>query len=579
MSFLPLYAALAIAAAPGEDRAPVQFEAIPATAPVRVTPGDHFSRGVECYSRGDTCGAIEEFQKAGRENPGDAAININLGILYGESGKIEEALAEFDRVLAIDPGSASGHFNRGVIMMKRGRQAEAIVAFERALLLGGNNLAVHYNLGLLYEYTGGVRYGKGFDAARSIAHYRAVLADKPEAVVVRYNLAMVYLRAGDRDAAEKELDQVIAMDPAMADAHLQRGLLMLGEQNFHSAATSLRQAQQLDSRLPVQEPLVKACAGLGQFFFDNGDYEGARRSFEEAQELDPERVQLLVQLARCHLALGHHGEAADLFSRALSRDADLPVMTEYADACSRWGDALAAQGAPDLAVTQYTHAAGAAPQEGRYAAKIAALYAGPLGDNGRALYHYRKAIAAGLAPPMAEDARRAMARLMREEGGLLEGYRALVAKNPDNAILRYNLGVFYQQRGELDAAIGEYKEALARDPSLSVAHYNLGLAYQQKGMRSAALREYLLAIHYDPHYYRASYVLGRLYEEWGAFARAREQYERALADAPEYADAHLAMGLLLRDRLRDAKKAGEHLERYRTLSGGATKKAAPAAMP
>jgi tetratricopeptide (TPR) repeat protein len=305
---------------------------------------------------------------------------------------------------------------------------------------------------------------------------------------------------------------------------------------------------------------------MGQFYLDNADFENAQRHFEEALAFDPGRVQALVGLGRAERGLGDYAGAVRSFTSALASDEGLPLRGELADTYASWADDLAQRGEHADAAARYEYALRLRPDDLRCLKMLAALYRGPLGDAGKAIYLYRRALSSGgLSVAGAEELRKELAEAVREGRDIVDEYRLLVDRNPENATLRYNLGVFHHERNELDAAAEEYKRVIRLDPAHGYAHYNLGLIYQRKGMRSAALREFKLALHFRPGYHRAHYALGRFYEDLGAHAQAREEYARAIESAPGYAEAHLALGLLLRDRLRDEKAARDHLDRYREL--------------
>jgi len=525
----------------------------------------HYKLGCYYHSAGEMEKAVEQFKMVVELNPNDAASRLNLGIAYGEAGRGDAALTDFDRAVERNPDNAAAQFNRGVIFMRQGRYGEAVSAFEKALLLGGDTAALHYNLAVCCEYAGGARYGPGFDAEKSIRHYTRALALRPDSAVIRYNLGVVYARSGDLESAERELEKAAELDPEMADAPLQLGLVMINKRNYHRALRHLLHARQLDSAAPVGPALVEAYGGLGQFYLDNGDYESARANFESALQLDPSRIPAIVQLGRAWRGMGKHAESVECFRKALALDGELPLKEEFAETYAQWGDTLAETGSCKDAIEKYGEAIHLNPSRGAYYRKIANVYHAGLRERGKAIYYYQKALSAGLPREEAEKVKRELADAARDEDRLVERYRRFVERNPENATLHYNLAVFHQEREELDQAIAEYKEALRLDPTNSFAHYNLGLVYKRKEMRSAALREYKLALYYNPGYARAHYALGVLYEELGAYDKAKEEYEKVLELDPSRADAHLALGLLLRDRLKDRKGAEAHLEKHRRL--------------
>ena len=63
----------------------------------------------------------------------------------------------------------------------------------------------------------------------------------------------------------------------------------------------------------------------------------------------------------------------------------------------------------------------------------------------------------------------------------LESFRALIAKEPDNKVYRYNYGVILMQSGDYENAVKEFEKALEIDPDYENASYNLGVAYVKWG--------------------------------------------------------------------------------------------------
>lgn len=74
-----------------------------------------------------------------------------------------------------------------------------------------------------------------------------------------------------------------------------------------------------------------------------------------------------------------------------------------------------------------------------------------------------------------------------------------------------NLGVRYQQAGEMDKAVKSYERAISLDPDYAQAHYNLGTAYEKSLEFDKAIAEYQIALRSDPRFYYAHNNLARLY--------------------------------------------------------------------
>ncbi|MEJ2745889.1 MAG: tetratricopeptide repeat protein, partial [bacterium] len=382
----------------------------------------HFAKGVRYRTEGDMANAMEQFEKATARNPRDIAAHLNLGIVYGEAGRYDDALKEFDRVIELDPAHSAAQFNRGVALMKQRNQSEAIAAFEKALSLGERAAALHYNLAICYEYSDGVRYGDGFNAGKSVEHYKKVLEREPGNAVAHYNLGMVCLHSGNLESAEDELRKASEIDPEMADAFYQLGALLLKKENYYGAVKNLLAAERLEARLPLAGALVAAYGGLGRFYLDNGDYENARTNFEEALRLDPSRAPEHVGLGRAHRGAKRYAEALDCFYKAQSLDAALPVNDDLAETYRLWGDQLVSEGLPRVAAGQYENALRLKPDYGICCARLAGIYRREMGERRKAIYLYRKALSSELPTPVADRLKVELADAIRGDDTLIEQY-------------------------------------------------------------------------------------------------------------------------------------------------------------
>jgi tetratricopeptide (TPR) repeat protein len=100
-----------------------------------------------------------------------------------------------------------------------------------------------------------------------------------------------------------------------------------------------------------------------------------------------------------------------------------------------------------------------------------------------------------------------------------------------------------------------------RDPLTPEEHLDLGVAYERKGELEAAIREYHSAVTKIP---LANLHLGNAYFQRGDLGLAEKYYRRAIREEPEHADAYNNLAWLYftkRENLREAEelalKAGE----------------------
>ena len=96
----------------------------PGDAAVRVELGNLYKEA----ERWDE--AIRWFREALALDPARSDTTLDLGTCLVNSGKPAEALAAFDQVLKADPGHRNALYNRGIALLQLGRPAEAVAAWE-----------------------------------------------------------------------------------------------------------------------------------------------------------------------------------------------------------------------------------------------------------------------------------------------------------------------------------------------------------------------------------------------------------------------------------------------------------------
>jgi tetratricopeptide (TPR) repeat protein len=192
------------------------------------------------------------------------------------------------------------------------------------------------------------------DFAAAIAPLQQFLAEKPDVAFAHFQLAYAYTGLHRDDEARAEYERCVALDPKMAEGHLNLGILLI-EKDPAAAAASLRKAVEL---LPSQS---RPRFLLGMALERSGDLAGAAESFEAACSLDPADAESRIHLGRVLLQLKRPAEAEKQFRQVLGRDAHAgdakSVPALYGLALS-----LDAQGKPE-AMDAYRNYLAAQPQD------------------------------------------------------------------------------------------------------------------------------------------------------------------------------------------------------------------------
>src|SRR5271168_2903902 len=149
--------------------------------------------------------------------------------------------------------------------------------------------------------------------AAAITPLEKFIAEKPDVAYAHFQLAYAYTALKRTEDARAEYHKCIALDPKMAEAQLNLGILLL-QSDPAAAVEPLRQAVNL---LPSQSR-PRFLLGLAQE--QSGDLSGAIASFDGAAHLDPKSFDALTHLAAVLLKTGHPEQAEQKFRLALQQD-------------------------------------------------------------------------------------------------------------------------------------------------------------------------------------------------------------------------------------------------------------------
>ncbi len=109
--------------------------------------------GYSCYLSGDYKNAIKWYRKGIKVTPNDRRMHNNIGLAYGRKGDYKKAREHF--VIAV--GETGADLNLGYVYSQEGRFDDAIKHYESALAAQPQSLPAMSNLAQLYDRTGRIR--------------------------------------------------------------------------------------------------------------------------------------------------------------------------------------------------------------------------------------------------------------------------------------------------------------------------------------------------------------------------------------------------------------------------------------
>jgi len=136
---------------------------------------------------------------------------INLAMLYNRMGRIEEAERLFQETVAEHPQLYEAAYSLGLLLVERKKYQDAVVFLRKAAKGMPNRSRVHYNLGLLLQ-----QLGKWEEAETAL---RRALDVEPDAMDYLHAMADHYLRRGQMDVAGLIAERMITKHPGHPLGH------------------------------------------------------------------------------------------------------------------------------------------------------------------------------------------------------------------------------------------------------------------------------------------------------------------------------------------------------------------------
>ena len=260
-----------------------------------------FSSAAKALSRGDLVAAESGFRAVLHTQPNHVGALGNLGVVYSRAGRIRDAIQVYRRALKIAPKDRALLLNLGLAYLKDDNQADARRAFEG---IPAPDAQVRELLAATLVHTG--------DSARALQ----ILSDLPQTANVVYLTGLAHLKAGDREAARKILDESLPAAATPAQVAFLRGRAYYDATLFEDAIREYKSARDADASLPgISLELARAYISAR----DNDAAEAELRAILKRQTQDAEASYLLGALL---VTQGKEAEALPLLELARTAKPD-----------------------------------------------------------------------------------------------------------------------------------------------------------------------------------------------------------------------------------------------------------------
>ena len=281
--------------------------------------------GDACNQMGQHDKAVASYQHVLNLKPDFAEIHNNLGIIFRDTGRLQEAEPCFQQALKIKPDYVEAHINLGVVLKNTGRLSEAEASYRLALLFKPDSAEAYTNLGNLLKESGRL------DEAESC--YRKALHIKPDWAEGYFNLGVAMQASGRLTEAEISYLQALQLKPDFAEAHSNLGNTLKESGRLKDAEVCYRKA------LEINPNAAELHSNLGVVLKDLCRLTEAELSCRQALFIHPDFAGAHNNLGVILKESGRLLEAEQSYRRAIE------IQPDYAEAHSNLAIALLTRGA------------------------------------------------------------------------------------------------------------------------------------------------------------------------------------------------------------------------------------------
>ncbi len=239
--------------------------------------------------------AAQVAEQATMAEPTDTEALTNLGNVYLQMGRIQDAQRTLTRALAINPDLSSANNLMGLVQLKLGNPTEAEKMFRRAVLIDPNAAEAQRNLATLLAGQGSLKEAE--------FHIQFAIKADPGSAAGHQNYAMILAANHSFDQAVGQMREAIRLSPQQADLYTSLGDLLIAGGHIDAAE------QQYMNAIRIDTTQSKAHVGLASIRMAQNKLGQAEQEYRLAVAADPRDSEAHLALAELALRQGMAPEA------------------------------------------------------------------------------------------------------------------------------------------------------------------------------------------------------------------------------------------------------------------------------
>jgi FimV-like protein len=485
---------------------------------------------IQAYQeKGDKKGVEGVFLELVEHFPDNPAFKIELARQYIKANDIESAERMLEQIIEADPANVDEKLRLVGFKNRHRSTDDAIALLQTYIDYDKKEYRYRFSLGEIYEING------QFDKAASI--YRGIITDdelKANGLEARNKIALIELRAGNRDKAATFVSEVLAQDKNNENSLLLQASLELADQNYDEAVVRMRTV------LRDNPDSIKALALLGQAYEAMGSVELAVESYTRAFQLDPGTPNIANQLAKSLVRQRKFSKADEFLQESISRGnrsvETIKLMAQIKLSLGEWDNA-------EQLANQLQEIEG---QEALSQQVLGVVYQGKQ-EQEASIEAFKRAHE--LAPASAQPIV-ALVRNYVSSGKVTDAKRflnAVISVHTDNTTAHLLLGQLSLYENDSSGAIAHFERVIEINPKLDAGYSGLMSTYMRDNELEKAEMVGNQGLSAIPGRPQLVMILASIYEKQRNYGKAIETYESLLEKNPDLIVAKNNLASLLTD--------------------------------
>jgi tetratricopeptide (TPR) repeat protein/capsular polysaccharide biosynthesis protein len=277
-------------------------------------PKAYFHLGLLYDRMGQLEEAIDNYWYALENQPDYIEAYSNLGSVLAKQKKFQDAIQVYQEALKLNPVWETLHNNLGQLYLIQGKPDLALIAFRRAITAKPEMALAHHNLGRLWLQQG--------DCEQAIECFLRVMILEPENTLAYSDCAQVLSIRGQLQKAMEYFREAIAIEPVFVDVYCRRAKRLTQEDLLDRAKIScsnfLKALLDCEDLRKVYDSLWHTYFYLGEVLFEYGSCQQATVYYQQALQIQPDRLELYLRLGNCLVKQQRFDAAIAIYQMGLS---------------------------------------------------------------------------------------------------------------------------------------------------------------------------------------------------------------------------------------------------------------------